>query len=102
MTAAMNNPMDTLTNPRSGLTSLLQYTRLLSKVVKALLEFPSDVHTLGDSTCDISAVDKFATSFNPFIHSRLSEIHYTLKVIREQVNLMPIHHISYKENIAEL
>ena len=95
-------PMDGLTIPRSELTALQLLTRLLSKAIKALSEPPSDVYILGDSTCVISAMDKIATSFNPFMHSRLSDIHHTLDVIREQADVMPINYIPSKENIADL
>ena len=70
-------PLDGLTIPRSELSTLQILTRLLSKTIKALPETPSDVHILGDSTCVISAMDKVATSFNPYMHSRISDIHHT-------------------------
>ena len=93
--------MHGLTIPRSDLTSLQLLTRLLSKVIKVLPEQTSNVHILGDSTCDISTMDNIATSFNPFMHSRLSDIYHTLDVIREQANVMHIHYIPSKENIAD-
>ena len=95
-------PMDGLTIPRSELSSLQLLTRLLAKTIKALPEAPRDVHILGDSTCVISAMDKVATSFNPFMHSRLADIHHTLDSIKKQAEVMPIQHIPSKENIADI
>ena len=95
-------PLDGLTIPRSELSSLQLLTRLLAKTIKALPETPSNVHILGDSTCVISAMDKVATSFNPFMHSRLSDIHHTLDYIRKQAKVMPIQYIPSKENIADI
>ena len=75
---------------------------MLAKTIKALPETPRDVHILGDSTCVISAMDKVATSFNPFIHSRLADIYHTLDSIKKQAEVMPIQHIPSKENIADI
>ena len=82
--------MDGLTIPRSELTALQILTRLLAKTIKALPETPSEIHILGDSTCVISAMDKVATSFNPYMHSRISDIHHTLEVIEKQAKVLPI------------
>merc|ERR1712082_456668 len=87
-------PLDGLTIPRSELSALQILTRLLAKTIKALPETPSEVHILGDSTCVISAKDKVATSFNPYMHSRISDIHHTLEIPRKQVTVLPIQHIS--------
>ena len=95
-------PLDGLTIPRSELSALQILTRLLSKTIRALPETPSDVHILGDSTCVISAMDKVATSFNPYMHSRISDIHHTLELIGKQANVLPIQHIPSKENIADI
>ena len=70
-------PVDGLTIPWSELSSLQLLSRLLAKTIKALPEAPREVHILGDSTCVISAMDKVATSFNPFMHSRLADIYHT-------------------------
>ena len=75
---------------------------MLAKTIKALPEASSFVHILGDSTCVISAMDKVATSFNPFMHSRLADIHHTLDSIKKQAEVMPIQHIPSKENIADI
>ena len=94
--------MDAITIPRSELSSLQLFTRLLAKTIKALPELPSNVHILGDSTCVLSAMDKVATSFNPFMHSRLSDIHHTLDYFRKEAKVMPIICIPSKENIADI
>merc|ERR1712163_105962 len=95
-------PLDGLTIPRSELTALQILTRLLVKAAKALPDTPSGVHILGDSTCVISALDKVATCFNPFMHSRISDIHHTLEVIGKQAKVHPIQYIPSKENIADI
>ena len=73
-----------------------------AKTVKAPPEPPSDVHILDDSTWVISAMDKVATSFNPFMHTRLLDIHHTLDYIRKQAKVIPIQHIPFPENIANI
>ena len=45
-------------------------------------------------------MNKVATSFNPFMYSRLSYLHHTLDYIRKQAKVMPIQCILTKENIA--
>ena len=95
-------PLDGFTIPRSELTALQILTRLLAKTIKELPVTPSEVHILGDSTCVISAMDKVATSFNPYMHFRISDIHHTLDLIRKQANVLPIQHIPSKENIADI
>merc|ERR1712089_96682 len=74
-------PLDGLTIPRSELTALQILTRLLAKTVKALPETPSEIHILEDSTCVISAMDNTLACYNPFMHSRISDIHQTIEVI---------------------
>ena len=86
-------PLDGLIIPRSELSSFQLLTRLLGKTIKALPETLRNVHTLGDSTCVINAMDKVATFFNPFMHSRISDIHHTLDYIRKQAKVMSIQYI---------
>ena len=95
-------PLDGLSIPRSELSALQLLTRLLAKTIRALPETPSEVHILGDSTCVISAMDKVATSFNPYMHSRISDIHHTLDILRKQVTVLPIQHIPSNENVADM
>ena len=47
-------------------------------------------------------MDKVASSFSPFIHSRLSDIHLTLDYIKKQAKVMPTQYILLKENIADI
>ncbi len=47
-------------------------------------------------------MDEVATSFNPYMHSRLLDIHHTLDYIRKQAKVMPIQYIPLKENIADI
>ena len=75
---------------------------MLAKTIKALPEAPSDVHILGDSTCVIIGMDNIATSFNPFMHSRLADIRHTLDSIKKQAEVMPIQYIPSKESIADI
>ena len=90
-------PLDGLTIPRSKLNSLQLLTRLLAKTIKVLPQMPINVHILGDSTCVISAMDKVATPFNPFMHSRLLDCHYYLESFWKQANVLPIQHIPSKK-----
>merc|ERR1711867_326868 len=95
-------PLDGLTIPRSELIALQILTRLLAKAVKALPDTPSEVHILGDSTCVISALDKVATCFNPFMHSRISDIHHNIEIIGKQAKVFPLQYIPSKEIIADI
>ena len=45
-------------------------------------------------------MNKVATSFSPFMYSRLSYPYHTLDYIRKQAKVMPIQYIPTKENIA--
>ena len=47
-------------------------------------------------------MDKVATSFNPFRHSILSDIHHTLDYIGKQAKVLPIQYIPSKENITDI
>ena len=83
-----------------GFNSDWELTRVLAQTISASPEIPSNGHILGDSTCVINAMNKVATSFNPFMYSRLSYLHHTLDYIRKQAKVMPIQYIPTKENIA--
>ena len=76
-------PMDGLTIPRSELTSLQILIRVIAKVTKIFPDHPSYIHILGDSTCVIGVLDELATSFTPYVHSRLSDIYYILNELRD-------------------
>ena len=59
--------------PRSEMSGLVLASRLQYKVAKVFPEPVGSISTLGDSTCVISAIDKNAVAFNPFMHARFSE-----------------------------
>merc|ERR1711942_509232 len=63
-----------LTIPRAEVSGLLLCSRLMSKAVSLYDGGFSVASCLGDSTCVISALEKNATSFNHYMHARLSEI----------------------------
>ena len=64
-----------LTIPRAEVSGLLLCSRLMAKAVLLYDGGFSSASCLGDSTCIISALEKNATAFNPYMHARLSEIH---------------------------
>lgn len=49
-----------------------------------------------------NALDKLATCFNPFMHSRISDIHHTIEVIEKQAKVFPIQYIPSRENIDDI
>ena len=57
---------------------------------------------LGDSTCIISALKKNATTFNPYMHARLSEIFNLREKIAQRTNLEEVFHVISSENIADI
>ena len=63
-----------LTIPRAEVSGLVLCSRLMSKAVPLYDGGFSTVSCLGDSTCVISALEKNATAFNPFMHACLAEI----------------------------
>ena len=72
---ALVTPLKTgLTIPRAEVLGLLLGTRLMAKAVSLYDGGFSSASCLGDSTCIISALEKNATAFNPYMHARLSEI----------------------------
>merc|ERR1712089_55272 len=76
-----------LTISRSELSGLLLCTRLLSRTESSYSGGFGSILCLGDSTCIISSLDKTATSFNPFMHARLSEIHNLRDKLSSKVHL---------------
>ena len=91
-----------LTIPRSELSGLLLCTRLLSRTESLYSGGFGSVSCLGDSTCIISSLDKTATSFNPFMHARLSEIHNLRDKLSSKVHLEEVFHIASAENISDI
>ena len=66
--------MTGLTIPQTEVSGLVLCSRLMSKAVSLYDGGFSSVSCLGDSTCIISALEKNATAFNSFMHTRLAEI----------------------------
>ena len=91
-----------LTIPRSELSGLLLCTRLLSETESLYSGGIGSISCLGDSTCIISSLDKTATSFNPFMHARLSEIHNLRDKLSSKVHLEEVFHIASAENISNI
>ena len=61
-----------LTIPRSKLSGLLLCTQLMSSAVTFYNGGFSSASCMGDSTCIISALEKNAIAFNPYMHTRHS------------------------------
>merc|ERR1712240_165303 len=91
-----------LTIPRSELSGLLLCTRLLSRIVSLYSGGFGSVSCLGDSTCIISSLDKTATSFNLFMHARLSEIHNLRDKLSSRVHLEEVFHVASADNISDI
>ena len=56
---------------------------------------------LGDSTCIISALEKNATTFNPYMQARLSEIFNLREKIAHGTHLEEVFHVVSSENVAD-
>ena len=91
-----------LTVPRSEMSSLVLCRRLQYKIAKVLPDLPATIHSIGDSTCVISSMDALSTSLNPFMHSRMSEVHHLGRRLEELTTLEPAQHVVSKHNIADL
>ena len=91
-----------LTIPRSELSGLLLCMRLLSRTESLYSGGFGSVSCLGDSTCIISSLDKTATSFNPFMHAPLSEIHNLRDKLSPKIHLEDVYHIASGENISDI
>ena len=52
--------------------------------------------------CVIGVLDKVATSFNPYMHSRLSDIYHLLGTMKNFANVLPIKNFPSKENFIDL
>ena len=102
-TKARVTPLKTgLTIPRSELSGLLLCTRLLSRTESLYSGGFGSVSCLGDSTCIISSLDKTATSFNPFMHAHLSEIHNLRDKLSSKIHLEDVYHIASGDNISDI
>ena len=72
-------------------------------MAKLVIIFPGtwgNSHISGDSTCAINALDMVETSFNPYVHSRISDIHYSMETMQNYANVRPLRHAASKENVA--
>ena len=94
--------MDDLPIPRSELSTLLILLGLVAKVVSFFLAQIVNIYLLGYSTCVIGALDKVATSFNTYVHCRLSDIGNLLRTMLNFANFRLLKHIPSKENKSDL
>ena len=91
-----------LTILRAEVSGLLLCSRLMAKAVSLYDGGFSSASCLGDSTCIISALEKNATAFNPYMHARLSEIHNLRDKISWKTHLEEVFHVASSENIADI
>ena len=91
-----------LTIPRSEVSGLLLCSRLMAKAVSLYDGRFSSASCLGDSTCIISALEKNATAFNPYMHARLLEIHNLRDKNFQKTNLEEVFHVASSENLADV
>ena len=91
-----------MTVPRSEVSGLVLCTRLMKKAVSLYDGGFSTASCLEDSMCIISALDKDATAFNPYLHARLSEVIMLRDSISKKTNMEEIFHIASAENIADI
>lgn len=90
------------TIPRSKISRLLLCSRHMSGAVFLHKGGFGSVSCLGYSMCIISSLEKNFTTFNPFTHARLSEIHSLRQRIVEKNNLEDVFHIISSDNIADI
>ena len=81
------------TVPRSELSGYLILTRLLKVVVAAMDDKPSEVTTVVDSQCTISAMEKSGGLLAPYFASRVSEASMNLTELSEETLVHPIQHV---------
>ena len=62
----------------------------------------SSVSCFGDPTCIISALEKNAMAFNPYMHARLSEIQNFRYKISWRTHIEEVFHIASSENVADI
>ena len=77
--------------PRSEVSGLVLCMRLMNKAVSLYDGGFSTASCLGDSICIISALDKDATAFNPYLHARLSEVIMLQDSISKKTNIEEVH-----------
>ena len=76
-----------LTIPRSEVSGLLLCSRLMSRAVTLYNSGFGSLSCMGDSMCVISALEKNATAFNPYMHARLSvSLSYVANEMSDLIN----------------
>ena len=91
-----------LTIPQAEVSGLVLCSRLMSKAVSLYDGGFSSASCLGDSTCVISALEKNATAFNPFMHARLAEIFNLRDKISQKTHLEEVFHVASSDNVADI
>ena len=84
------------------MSALVLATRLQYKVTQVFPEAVAIVSTIGDSTCVISAMEKNAMSFNPFMHACISESCTLRDTMSKSCLVEEIQHMESKQNIADI
>ena len=56
----------------------------------------------GDSTCVISALEKNATAFNPYMHTRLSKINNLREKVAKKTHLEDVFNVASLDDIADI
>ena len=74
----------------------------MAKVAHIIPDMIGNIHISGESKCVIGALDKVATSFNQYMHCRLTDIHHLLGTMQNFANFRPLKHIPSKENVVDL
>ena len=96
-------PLTGTTIYRMELQALVQATRSLLKVVKALATPVQSITLVGDSLCAIMAVRNEGTVYAPYFQNRVAEVQNNLQELRGQVEWVdPIHKIDGFLNPADL
>ena len=91
-----------LTIPRSEVSGLLLCLRLMSRAVTLYNGGFGSASYMGESMCVISALEKNATAFNPYMHTRLSKIHNLREKIAMRTHLEDVFHVTSSENIVDI
>ena len=89
-------------NKRAELYGLLICTRLMARAASLFPGGFSSAVCIGDSTCIISSLEKHATAFHPYMHSRLSEVHNLRDKISEKTHLEEVYHVASSKNITDI
>ena len=90
-----------LTIPRAEASGLVLCLRLMSKAVSLYDGGFSSASCLGDSTCVISALEKNAMAFNPFMHARLAKIFNLRDKISQKTHPEEVFHVASSDNVTD-